>query len=87
MSLLEQMASAAAIVNDGRAGREWTGQVHRGCGGEVVLVIRPADKLLAGCCKACRKLWYMGTVESWTAEWADPLPEKAPEPLILLGRM
>jgi hypothetical protein len=71
---------------DTNVGEEkWTQQVHRDCGGEIAVVVKPESRELAAVCKGCRALWFMPQIKDLPVAWENP---RSAEPrLIMPGRV
>ncbi len=74
---------ALDLVPSGFIDEKWTQQVHDGCGGEIVMVVKREQRQMGACCKGCRKIWSMPQVEGWPENWKTPDPARAGSRIIL----
>lgn len=72
--------SSSIIVPGGTLTEKWTQQIHRGCGGEIVIIVQPVEGTIATCCKGCRDIWIL-PIAGWPDTWESP--KRKPERLIL----
>jgi hypothetical protein len=63
-----QLGTIDTVVTEER----WTQQVHRDCGGEIVVVVKPESRELAAVCKGCKALWFMPQIKDLPVAWEDP---------------